>query len=93
MTNVFVNESLGWSYRSVDFIQFPMGLVIDEELIHVSYGRNDHDGWVVTLNKTTFLADLKPVRNNVIAVSDVDEFGHIVPNTYRVVKDYDPATT
>ncbi len=89
MTEIFVNETLGWAYKSVDYIQFPMGVVLDESYIYVSYGRNDRDGWIVKLNRTAFIADMKPVRHNVIAVSDIDNEGRIVPNTYRVVKSYD----
>ena len=89
MTNLFVNESLGWSYRTIDYIQFPMGVVMDTDHIFVSYGRNDRDGWVVQLNRTAFLTDLKPVRTNVIAVSEVDQKGNILPDTYKVVKQYD----
>lgn len=88
MKDIFMNETLGWAYRAIDYIQFPMGLVLDEDYIYVSYGRNDRDGWIVKLDRDAFIADLKPVRTNVLGVSDVDSNGKIIPDTYKVIKSY-----
>lgn len=69
MTKTFVDENIdGWSYRSVDFITFPMGFVHDDEFIYVSYGRNDRNGWIAKLNRTVLLKEhLVPVKTRVVS--------------------------
>jgi predicted GH43/DUF377 family glycosyl hydrolase len=41
---------------------FPAGLVVDKEVIWVSYGRQDHECWVIKLDKKKLLGSLKPVN-------------------------------
>jgi hypothetical protein len=68
MTKSFVDEELGgWSYHSVDYITFPMGFTMDDDFIHVSYGRNDKNGWIVTLNKSALINDyMMPVKTRIL---------------------------
>lgn len=42
-------------------VVFPCGFVFDESTIWVSYGRQDHEMWIVTLNKKKLLESLVPV--------------------------------
>ena len=84
MHEVFINESYGWAYRAVDYITFPMGFVIIEPFIYLSYGKNDRDGWILRLNKTGLIDSLKPVKTITLGVSDFDkDSGKIVRGSYR----------
>lgn len=40
---------------------FPSGLILDEQFIWVSYGRQDHEAWVVKMDKQKLLESLVPV--------------------------------
>lgn len=84
MHQSFINESLGWAYKVIDYIVFPMGFVLDEQFIHLSYGKNDRDGWILKLNRSAFLASLRPVQSKVIGESEWDRVtGSITRKTYR----------
>lgn len=41
---------------------FPCGFVSDEQFIWVVYGRQDHESWVIKMDKAALLASLKPVN-------------------------------
>jgi len=69
----FVNESFGWTYKAVDYVIYPMGFYFDDDFIHLSYGKNDRQGWMAKLKKKEFLEFLKPVNSTVLAVSDLNE--------------------
>ncbi len=43
-----------------------MGLVMDDEKLYVSYGKNDYQGWLVILNRTQVLNSLIPVKYKVL---------------------------
>jgi hypothetical protein len=81
----FLNDTIGgWAYRFVDSITFPMGFVMDDEFVHVSYGRNDKTGWILKLNKTGLLDSLVPVESKIIGTSEYDSAsGQIRQNTYK----------
>lgn len=64
-----VNESLGWSYKIVDYIVFPMGFVFDDRYLYLSYGKNDKSGWVLKLEKEGLIASLRPVKTKVLGAS------------------------
>lgn len=40
---------------------FPMGFVFDKHFIWVAYGRQDHEAWIVKLDRQGLLESLKPV--------------------------------
>lgn len=81
--NSFVNVSFGWAYKVVDFIVFPMGFTFDDDYIYVSFGKNDKDGWMVTLNKTGLLESMIPVRTKITGVSQYDHYnGTIYKDTF-----------
>ena len=83
MHESFVNESYGWAYRAVDYITFPMGFVIMEPYIYLSYGKNDRDGWILKLNKTGLLSSLRPVKTVTLGSSQWDrDSGKVQRGTY-----------
>ena len=46
-----VNESLGWAYKVVDYIMFPMSFELSSNsTIILSYGKNDRNGWLIEFN-------------------------------------------
>lgn len=62
----FINESLGWSYKYVDYVIFPMGFTLDDNYVYVSVGKNDQEGWMIQLNRTELMESLKPVESHSI---------------------------
>lgn len=48
--NSFYNETYGWAYRAIDYIVFPMGMVMRDDVLYLSSGRNDRSGWMATMN-------------------------------------------
>ena len=50
-------------YRTVKPLAcvFPMGIIQDDNFIWISYGKQDHESWVVKLDKRKLLESLKPV--------------------------------
>ena len=83
VANAMVNESWGWAYKVVDYIIFPMGFVFDDDYIHVSYGKNDKDGWVLTLNKTELLNSLVPVKYELIGASKLDDKNKVIDGSFE----------
>ena len=81
----FINESYGWTYKSVDFVVFPMGFFFDDHFIYVSCGKNDREGWAIKLNKSGLLASLRPVRSRLLGSSVCHPNGSIVPNSFKLV--------
>lgn len=78
-----MNVSFGWAYKVVDYIVFPMGFTFDDDYVYVSYGKNDRDGWMVTLNKTGLLQSLQPVKTKITGISRFDAGnGTIFPDTF-----------
>lgn len=78
-----VNETLGWAYKVVDYIVFPMGFTFDDRFLYVSYGKNDKTPWCLKLDKEGLIASLKPVRSKVLGSSVYDEVtGEIKPHSY-----------
>ena len=77
-----INDTLEWAYKGVDFVIFPMGLIVNDTHITVSIGRNDRESWMMTLHRGPFLESLKKVDSKVIGDSTwVD--GKPLPGTYR----------
>lgn len=60
------NESNGWAYRAIDYIIFPMGLVIRDDLAILSSGRNDRSGWMATFNVTELIDYMIPIQTEVL---------------------------
>jgi predicted GH43/DUF377 family glycosyl hydrolase len=40
---------------------FPGGFVVDGPYIHIAYGKDDHEVWILTLDKAKLLKSLRPV--------------------------------
>ena len=84
MHQTFINESLGWASRAVDYIAFPMGFVIMDPFIYLSYGKNDRDSWILKLNKTGLLTSLKPVESVTLGTSQWDnDSGKVVQGSFK----------
>jgi predicted GH43/DUF377 family glycosyl hydrolase len=43
-------------------VVFPMGFVFDDNYIWISYGRQDHECWIVTIDKKKLLKSLIPTK-------------------------------
>lgn len=79
-----VNETLGWAYKVVDYIVFPMGFVFDDQYLYLSYGKNDKSSWVLKFEKEGLLASLRPVKSRVLGTSVYDKLtGNIEKHTYK----------
>ena len=63
---IVYNESFGWAYGNIDFIVFPMGLYVSDGIIYLSIGRNDREGWIISLNQTKYLASLEPFESAIM---------------------------
>ena len=46
--------------RRNDYVIFPMSLIVKSNTIYVSFGRNDHEGWIATLMLDKVLDSLVP---------------------------------
>jgi hypothetical protein len=63
-----------------------MGFVFDDDFIHVSYGKNDKEGWILKLNRTGFFESLRPVRSKVLGHSEWDRStGKIAKGSYQSI--------
>ncbi len=92
MEQSFVNATLGWAYKIVDFIVFPMGFAFDETTITVSYGKNDKDSWLLSLNRAGLLSSLVPVKTTVTGTSKYDPLsGAIERGTFQSNKSAVPS--
>jgi hypothetical protein len=60
--NAFYNETFGWSYRAIDYIVFPMSIVVRDDVLYLSSGRNDRSGWMTTMNITGLVEYMIPVE-------------------------------
>lgn len=78
-----INESLGWAYKVVDIVVFPMSFILDSDFIYVSYGHNDRDGWIAKLNRSEFDSTLEPVESEVLGDSVWDNNDRVVLGTFR----------
>jgi hypothetical protein len=52
------DESTGWAYKTVDYIVYPLGLLVRGDSLYLSVGKNDAGGWIVQLNATALVASL-----------------------------------
>ena len=57
----FYNISQAWAHRGMDFVVFPMSLIIRGDLAHVSFGVQDRAGYIVSLKLHSFFLTLKTV--------------------------------
>lgn len=78
-----VNETLGWAYKVVDYIVFPMGFTFDDRFLYLSYGKNDKTPWILKLEKEGLIASLKPVKTKIIGKSEYNpKTGEILGHSY-----------
>lgn len=57
----FYNVSQAWTHANMDFVVFPMSYILENNILHVTFGVQDNSGYVLSLNCTSFLLSLKPV--------------------------------
>jgi hypothetical protein len=79
-----INETLGWAYKVVDIVVFPMSFILDPDFIYVSYGHNDRDGWIAKLNRSEFELTLERVQSEVLGDSVWDSNDRAVLGTFRL---------
>jgi hypothetical protein len=50
--------------RNIDYVVFPTCFYLDEgeNVIHLSFGRQDHEGWLVKLNVSSLMESLYPLN-------------------------------
>ena len=65
LPNALYNESYGWAYKAVDYIVYPLGYIVQGDVIHLSVGKNDNSGWIVVLNKTALVGSMMAVTSKV----------------------------
>lgn len=59
------DERNGWAFKAIDYIVFPCGVEVVGDMLIISLGRNDHEGWMLFLNMTGLVDSLEPVRSYV----------------------------
>jgi hypothetical protein len=79
--NAFYNESFGWSYRTIDYIVFPTGLVVQDDSVYVSLGKNDRSGWMLEMTKTGLVDYMTPVESKVT----IDKFHDKLQEEYTLL--------
>ena len=48
--------------RKIDYCIFPMSLSLEsEDVLLISFGRNDHEGWIANMNLHSLLDSLDPI--------------------------------
>ena len=63
-------DTFGWTFPSkIDYIIYPIGVLLDKQYIYVSYGKNDKDEWILKLNKTAFIDSIPKVDSTVLGDS------------------------
>jgi predicted GH43/DUF377 family glycosyl hydrolase len=62
--STMINETLKWAYKAVDYIIFPMSYIIKNDIIYLSYGKNDLSSWILKLDKNKLFQNLKKVRTH-----------------------------
>lgn len=61
--NFYSGKDYAYYWKPVRAI-FPCGFIMDNDYIWVSYGRQDHEIWLVKLDKTGLLNSLTPTSSN-----------------------------
>jgi hypothetical protein len=87
MTETFINETLGWTYKAVDYVLFPMGLTMDDNYFYVAYGKNDKEGWIIKLKIKEFLSFFRPVLTVLLGESEMnEEKTDVIRGTFHYIK-------
>lgn len=55
--------NLPLSYYHIDYVAFPMSFMIDGNIIHLTYGKQDEDGWIMQIDIAGLLDSLTVVNN------------------------------
>lgn len=56
---IYNETTSGWSYKAIDYIVFPTGLLSQDGTLYVGLGRHDREGWILSLNQTLFVASFR----------------------------------
>eukprot|EP01031_Cornospumella_fuschlensis_P029313 gene29313-35387_t len=66
------DEKLGWTYKAVDYINFPMGFVVRaNDTLFLSIGKNDKSAYLLKMNKTALIEYMVPVESSVVYTNPV----------------------
>eukprot|EP01036_Dinobryon_divergens_P022657 gene22658-30937_t len=60
------DENNGWAFKAIDYIVFPIGLLVKGETCYVSMGRNDNSGWMVKMNVSGLVDSMVAVKSKTI---------------------------
>ncbi len=83
-----------WTYSTLDYVIFPAGIIIDSKHIYVSYGRNNNDSWILTLDRKGLLDSLKPVQTKVTGRSQFNsQSGKIDKTSFNLITGGDNAVS
>ena len=63
--SLFYNISQSWPHRGMDFVVFPMSLIIRERIAYVSMGYQDRAGSIVSFKLDPFFLSMKAVSSRI----------------------------
>lgn len=61
-----------FTYKHTDIVVFPMTFEHDEKFVNVSYGWDEGEGYILTLDKKILFDSLRPTTTTVLGSVDVD---------------------
>jgi len=61
------DESNGWAFKAIDYIVFPVGLLVRNDTCYVSMGRNDNSGWIMKANVAGLVSTMVPVVSKTLS--------------------------
>ena len=64
-----------FTYKHTDIVVFPMTFEHDEKYVNISYGWDESDGYILTLDKEVLFRSLRPTTTTVLGSVDLDLWG------------------
>mgnify|MGYP003386117475 FL=1 len=60
-----------YAYKHVDYINYPMSFILTEnDVVLLSYGRQDTESWVLEIDLATLLSSLRPIVSHAIPCNE-----------------------
>ena len=56
--------NLPLSFYHIDYVSFPMSFIVDGDIIYLTYGKQDEDGWIAKVSKMGLLGSLTAVNSH-----------------------------
>jgi hypothetical protein len=73
----FYDEHIdGWTYKALDYVIFPMGLIVSNGTLVVSLGHNDKSSWIMLMNFTNFIDSLASVQSDMVDIPSLFARGY-----------------